>query len=159
MVLSFGKFIADGSTNVIPHEVKLSGTLRTLDETWRLECKNHIRRIVNETAVAYGCSCDIELSDGYPSVSNNPEITKAAKTFATEIVGASNVAELEVRMTGEDFGFFTQAYPCTFYRFGVKGQCNAQTGNIHTATFQMDLEAFKTSVPVMSWIAWQMLQN
>ena len=158
MVLSFGKFIANGSTNVIPDEVKLSGTLRTLDEAWRKQCKEHIRRIVTETAVAYGCTCEMELSDGYPSVINNPEVTANAITFATELVGAERVKELEVRMTGEDFGFFSQQYPSTFYRFGIKGKANPNTGNLHTATFQIDLDAFKTSVPVMAWLAWRNLQ-
>ena len=158
MVLSFGKFIANGSTNVIPDEVKLSGTLRTLDEAWRKQCKEHIRRIVTETAVAYGCSCEMELSDGYPSVINNPEVTANAISFATELVGAERIKELEVRMTGEDFGFFSQQYPSTFYRFGIKGKANPNTGNLHTATFQIDLDAFKTSVPVMAWLAWRNLQ-
>lgn len=154
MVLTFGKFIADGSTNVIPHEVKLAGTLRTFDEAWRAKCKEHVHRIATETALAYGCSCELELSDGYPSVSNDPEVTADAIRFATEFMGADRVGELEVRMTGEDFGFFTQKYPASFYRFGIKGESNPNCGGLHTSTFQVDLEAFKTSVSVMSWLAW-----
>lgn len=159
MVLTFGKFIANGSTNVIPDEVNLAGTLRTLDETWRKTCKEHIRRIVNETAAAYACTCDCELSDGYPSVKNDAVITADASAFASEYVGKEHVAELEVRMTGEDFGFYSQLYPSTFYRFGIKGSTNQHTGNLHTSTFQIDLEAFKTSVPVMAWLAYRFLTN
>lgn len=158
MVLSFGKFIADGSTNVIPHEVTLAGTLRTMDETWRAQCKEHVRRIATETALAYGCTCEMELSDGYPTVNNDPEVTAKAIEFATEFVDADKVGELEVRMTGEDFGFFTQKYPCSFYRFGIKGESNPNCGGLHTSTFQIDLEAFKTSVSVMSWLAWKNLE-
>ena len=159
MVLSFGKFIADGSTNIIPDEVKLSGTLRTLDEAWRKECKEHIRRIVTETAIAYGCTCDIELSDGYPSVNNDAEITANAIVYAEEIVGKEYVKELEVRMTGEDFSFFSQQYPSTFYRFGIKGKTNTTTGNLHTSTFQIDLDVFKTSVSVMAWLTSRYLNS
>ena len=56
MVLTFGKLIADGATNIIPSEVKLSGTFRTVDETWRSEGLKHIRRIITETCAASGCS-------------------------------------------------------------------------------------------------------
>lgn len=157
MVLSFGKFIADGSTNIIPDEVKLSGTLRTLDEAWRVQCKEYIYRIATETAIAYGCTCEVELSDGYPSVSNDPQVTAKAIEYARELVGEERVKELEVRMTGEDFGFFSQQYPSTFYRFGIKGKANPTTGNLHTSTFQIDLDAFKTSVPVFAWLAWKSL--
>ncbi len=155
MVLSFGKLIADGSTNVIPEEVKLSGTFRTFDENWRSVCKGHIRRIATETALAYGCVCDVDLPDGYPSVNNDFEVTKVSKQYATEVVGENNIKELEVRMTGEDFSFFSQEYPSTFFRFGIKGNTNKNTGNLHTPNFEIDLDVFKTSVSVMSWMAWQ----
>jgi hippurate hydrolase len=154
MVLSFGKFIADGATNVIPDEVKLSGTLRTMDEKWRNECKAHVKRITTETALAYGCTCEIDAQDGYPTVNNDPKITADAIRFATEMVGKEHIEELEVRMTGEDFGFFTHQYPCSFYRFGIRGATNPNCGGLHTSTFQLDLEAFKTSVGVMAWLAW-----
>ncbi len=157
MVLSFGKFIADGQTNVIPNEVKLSGTLRCFNEAWRAEAKKHIERIAAETALAYGCTCDVVCEDGYPVVKNDKTVTEEAIRYAQEFVGTDRVGELEVRMTGEDFGFFTQQYPCSFYRFGVKG--NRQTGNLHSATFQIDLEAFRTSAGVMAWLAWRNLMQ
>lgn len=159
MVLSFGKFIADGSTNVIPDEVRLSGTLRTFDEQWRSECKEHVKRIATETATAFGCTCDVELSDGYPCVKNDATVSEKARAFAEDFLDKEHVGDLEVRMTGEDFGFFTQLYPCSFYRFGIKGDSNPNCGGLHTSTFQIDLEAFKTSVPVMSWLAYSFLME
>lgn len=159
MVLTFGKLIADGATNVIPHEVQLAGTFRTVDENWRSEAKNHIRRIINETCLAYGCTAEIEIPDGYPCVINHPEITRKAREFAAEWVGESNVVPLEMRMTSEDFGFFTQNYPCTFYRFGVKGELNAATGGLHSATFQIDEKALETGMGGMAWLAWKFLND
>lgn len=159
MVLSFGKFIADGSTNVIPEEVNLSGTMRTMDEKWRAEVKQHIKRIAEETAIAYGCACDVNISDGYPTVDNDAEVTAKAIAYAKEFVGEEHISELEVRMTGEDFGFFTQKYPCTFYRFGVKGASNQNTGNLHNPNFKIDMEGFRTSVSVMSWLAYKNLMD
>jgi len=157
MVLTFGKLIADGATNVIPHEVQLSGTFRTFDEKWRVEAKNHIRRIINKTCAAYGCTAEIDIPDGYPCVINHDKITAQAKSFAEEWVGEENIRTLETRMTSEDFGFFTQKYPCCFYRYGVKGKMNATTGGLHSATFQIDEKALKIGMGGMAWLAWKFM--
>ena len=157
MVLTFGKLIADGATNVIPHEVQLSGTFRTFDEKWRVEAKNHIRRIINKTCAAFGCTADIDIPDGYPCVINNDKMTAQAKSFAEEWVGEENIRTLETRMTSEDFGFFTQKYPCCFYRYGVKGKMNATTGGLHSSTFQIDEKALKTGMGGMAWLAWKFM--
>jgi len=94
---------------------------------------------------------------GYPCVINNEEITTKARSFAEEWVGKENLRTLEIRMTSEDFGFFTQKYPCTFYRFGVKGEINANTGGLHSSTFQIDEKALETGMGGMAWIAWKFL--
>ncbi|MHB9142235.1 MAG: M20 metallopeptidase family protein, partial [Paludibacter sp.] len=157
MVLTFGKFIADGATNVIPGEVLLSGTFRTVDEQWREEAKKHIRRIINETCAAYGCTAEINIPDGYPCVVNDNAVTQKAKEYATEWLGEENIKALEMRMTSEDFAFFTQKYPCTFYRFGVKGTVNANTGGLHSSTFRIDEKALETGTGGMAWLAWKFL--
>jgi len=159
MVLTFGKLIADGATNVIPGVVQLSGTFRTVNEEWREEAKMHICRIINETCTAYGCTAEINIPEGYPCVVNNEEITASARSFATEWVGAENIRALEMRMTSEDFGFFTQKYPCTFYRFGVKGKINDQTGGLHSSTFRIDEKALETGLGGLIWLTWRFLTD
>jgi len=159
MVLTFGKLIADGATNVIPHEVQLSGTFRTFDEKWREEGKNHIRRIITETCAAYGCTAEIDMPDGYPCVVNNEEITSKARNFAEKWIGKEKIQTLEVRMTSEDFGFFTQKYPSTFFRFGVKGTTNENSGGLHSSTFQIDETALKTGAGGMAWLAWKFINS
>lgn len=158
MVLTFGKLIAGGAQNIIPHEVQLSGTFRTFDEEWRHEALAHIRRIITETTAAYGCTADIDIPDGYPCVVNNVEITQKARTFAEEWVGKENTLTLEPRMTSEDFAFFSQKHPATFYRFGVKGEINADAGGLHSATFRIDEEALQTGAGGMAWIAYSFLK-
>ena len=159
MVLTFGKLIANGATNVIPSEVILAGTFRTVDEEWRSRGKVHIRRIINETCAAYGCTAEIDIPDGYPCVVNNDKITADARQFATEWVGKENIRNLEMRMTSEDFGFFTQKYPCTFFRFGVKGESNTHTGGLHSSTFKIDEKALETGMGGLVWLAWSFLNE
>lgn len=158
MVLTFGKLIAGGAQNIIPHEVQLSGTFRTFDEEWRHEALAHIRRIITETTSAYGCTADIDIPDGYPCVVNDLEITQKSRAFAEEWVGKENTLTLEPRMTSEDFAFFSQKYPATFYRFGVKGEINADSGGLHSATFRIDEEALQTGAGGMAWLAYSFLK-
>lgn len=157
MVLTFGKFIANGATNVIPNEVDLSGTFRTLDETWREEAKNHIKRIITQTCGAYGCTAEINIPEGYPCVINDEKITQEATLYAQNFAGNENVKQFELRMTSEDFGFFSQKYPSCFYRFGVKRRDNSNISGLHTPTFEIDEEALKTGTGGLAWIAYNFL--
>jgi len=150
-VLSFGKFIADGATNVIPNIVTIAGTLRCMDEDERHLLKSVIKDIAIHTALAYGCECEIEVYDGYPCVFNDEPVTHMMKTFASEYLGKENVKGLPKRMTAEDFGFFSQLYPSTFYRYGIKGKYNS-TG-LHTPTFLIDEDALKAAVGTMAYLA------
>lgn len=155
VVLSFGKLLAFGDTNVIPDEVTIAGTLRTMNEDERIRIKELIKTTAIHTAEAYGCICEIEVYDGYPCVKNDEIITEKAKSFAIEYLGEEHVKGLVKRMTAEDFGFFSQLYPSTFYRFGIKGK-NACSG-LHTSSFLIDEESLKTSVGVMSYAAFRFL--
>lgn len=157
MVLTFGKLIADGATNVIPNEVFLSGTFRTFDEEWRKTAKGHIRRIIEQTCEAHGCTAEIDMPEGYPHLENNENLTRKIRSYATELVGSENVLEFDRRLTSEDFSFYSQLYPSCFYRFGVKG--NEPTGNSHTPSFRIDEKALFTGVSGLAWIGWRCLDD
>ncbi len=157
-VLSFGRIIADGATNVIPDSVYIAGTLRTQSEEWRAKLKERIRTIAHSMTEAFGATCDVDIKDGYPSVYNNPQITALASQFATELLGAQYVEKMGVRMTAEDFGYYTHKYPSVFYRFGVC-RADGMTGNVHTAQFLPDEEALRTSPAIMAWLALRFLDN
>ena len=90
---------------------------------------------------------------------NNEEITSKARNFAEKWIGKEKIQTLEVRMTSEDFGFFTQKYPSTFFRFGVKGTTNENSGGLHSSTFQIDETALKTGAGGMAWLAWKFLNS
>lgn len=155
MVLTFGKLIADGATNVIPNTVKLAGTFRTFDEVWRKEAEAHIVRIIQDTCSAFGCMVEINIPKGYPCVHNHKELTKKISAFAEEFVGKENVLPFDRRMTSEDFGYFSQLYPSCFYRFGIRGEQN--TGNSHSPTFCVDEKALLTGTGGLAWMAFRSL--
>ncbi len=152
MVLSFGKFIADGATNVIPSEVTLAGSLRCMNEEERNKTLELIPEIIHNTVCAYGCTAEVIIPEGYPCTISHEEITKTISQKAIDFLGKSNVSEFPKRMTSEDFGFFTQLYPSCYYRFGIS-HSNFRSGPLHSGTFLIDEESLKTAVGMFSYIA------
>ena len=156
-VLSFGKVIANGATNIIPEKVEIAGTLRTMNEEWRGKLKVQIRKIATEMAASMGATCEVKINDGYPVVTNEAKVTAKAFGAAQKYLGQDHVHTMDIRMTAEDFGYYTQAYPCTFYRFGVKQDNNVHTGGLHTPGFNLNESSLETSVGLMAYIALDIL--
>ncbi len=148
MVLSFGRFIADGATNVIPSEVILAGSLRCMNEEERQQMLAIIPQIATSTATAYGCSCEVIIPEGYPCTISSHDITEQVKEIAIKLLGEDNVGEFPKRMTADDFGFFTEKYKGCYYRFGVAG-AHIQ-GKLHTSTFLIDDEALRASTAMFA---------
>lgn len=151
-VLAFGKIIGNGATNVIPQEVKLEGTFRTMDEKWRTEAHLKMKSIAEELAKKMGGECDFKIENGYPFLVNDEATTKKAKTAAEEYLGKENVEELPLRMTAEDFAFFSQQIPACFYRLGTGNKSKGITSGVHTATFDIDEQALEIGVGLMAWL-------
>jgi amidohydrolase len=158
-VLSFGRVIADGQTNIIPDEVKLSGIMRTFDEDWRKEIKTRIKKMAESLTESMGGSCEVFIDPGYPFLVNDEEVTKNARTYAEEYLGKENVVELELRTTAEDFAYFAQKVPSCFYRLGIRNEKRGITSNLHTATFNVDESSLKTGMGLMAWMALRELGN
>jgi amidohydrolase len=110
-VLSFGKVIANGATNVIPNEVYLEGTFRTLNEEWRAEAHQHLRQLCEGLAASMGAVCELEIRHGYPYLENEPALTARVRAAAEQYLGPENVVELDQWMAAEDFAYFSQAAP------------------------------------------------
>lgn len=152
-VLSFGKFIADGRTNIIPDEVKLAGTLRTFDEAWRADAHVKIERMATMIAESMGGSCDVFIDKGYPYLENDEALTLEAKSLAIEYLGKDNVVDLEMRMTAEDFAYYSQMVPSCFYRLGVQNESQGIIHNLHTSRFDVDESSIEVGAGLMAWLA------
>ncbi len=157
-VLAFGRMHANGATNVIPDEVKIDGTFRTMDEPWRKEAHEIIRQTASTKAKSMGGDCEVNIMTGYPALINDEPTTVNAKKYAEEFLGKENVIELELRMTGEDFSFFAQKVPACFYRLGTGNVSKGITSGVHTPTFNIDESALKTGMGLMAFIAMRQLQ-
>jgi amidohydrolase len=159
-VLTFGKINSTGgATNVIPNEVKLMGTFRTMDEKWRAEAKLKMKKIAEGIAESMGGQCDFNIVDGYPFLVNDEPLTLNTKQWAIEFLGAENVVDLPIRMTAEDFSYYSQKMPACFYRLGTGNIEKGITSPVHTNTFDIDESALELSIGLMSWLAIQELGN
>jgi amidohydrolase len=158
-VLSFGKVLAEGATNVIPNEVYLEGTFRTLDEAWREEAHKRMKKMAEGIAESMGGSCEFDIHKGYPFLYNDPVLTERTRGHAAEFMGEENIVDLEIWMAAEDFAYFSQELPSCFYRLGTRNEVRGITSSVHTPNFDIDEEALKISTGLMSWLAIKELEQ
>ncbi|UTA69252.1 MULTISPECIES: M20 family metallopeptidase [Emticicia] len=152
-VLSFGRFIADGVTNVIPNEVTIQGTFRCMDEEWREDGLRRMKKMAEGITEAMGGICDFEIVRGYPFLKNHPELTRRMKTAATAYMGKENVIDLDLWMAGEDFAFYSQVVDSCFYRLGTRNEAKGIISGVHTPTFDIDETALEIGPGLMAWLA------
>lgn len=156
-VLSFGRVVAEGATNVIPDEVKLEGTFRTMNEEWRAAAHQKMKKIAESLAEGMGGQCDFEVRRGYPFLKNQPELTRRARQYAEDFLGSENVIDLDLWMAAEDFAYYTQEVDACFYRLGTGNEARGINSSVHTPTFDVDEAALEVGIGLMSWIAVQEL--
>ncbi len=153
-VLTFGKINSKGgATNIIPDEVEVLGTLRTMDEAWRRDAIARMQNMVRLLAESMGARAELVVSDGNPYLLNHVELTQRMRRYAEEYMGAENVVELPIRMGGEDFANYSHQIPACFYRLGIRNEARNITSSIHTNTFDVDEDCLKYGAGLMAWIA------
>jgi amidohydrolase len=156
-VLSFGHIIGEGAYNVLPNDVRLRGTFRTMDETWRAQAHALIREIASGTASAMGAICDVEIDRGYPMLFNHLEPTALARSTAEAYLGPQQVVDLDLWMAAEDFAFYAQEIPASFYRLGTRNEAKGWVSSVHTSTFDVDESALPLGAGLMAAIALEQL--
>lgn len=152
-VLAFGKIVGNGATNVIPDEVYIEGTFRTLNEDWRAKAKIKMKALAESIAKEMGGACDYVIENGYPFLVNDDATTTRARAAAEAYLGKENVEELALRMTAEDFAFYSQKIPACFYRLGTANKARGIVSGVHTATFDIDEKALEIGAGLMAWLA------
>jgi amidohydrolase len=158
-VLSFGKVEAAGAVNVIPSEVRLEGTFRTMNETWRKTAHEKITKLVRSTAEGMGGSCDVDIIYGYPVLENHSTYTLKAAEYSRLLLGNEKVVEVELRMTSEDFAYYSQHFPSVFYRFGISDSDGWSTSALHSSTFLADENALLTAMGNLAWLGFSFLNE
>lgn len=151
-VLAFGKIIGNGATNVIPEEVKIEGTFRTMNEEWRKQAHAKMKALASAIAIEMSGECELIVMPGYPFLVNDKTTTERAISAAENYLGKENVEELQMRMTAEDFAFYSQQIPSCFYRLGTGNKSKNIVSGIHTSTFDIDEKALEIGAGLMAWL-------
>lgn len=145
-VLSFGRIEGLGATNVIPDEVKIEGTFRTMNEHWRALAHEKIKALSEDLVKSMGGTIDVKIDVGYPYLENDPHLTVQAREKATQLLGEENCVDLPLRMTGEDFAYFSQKIPATFIRIGVRNEKKGIVHAVHNTRFNIDEASIEVGI-------------
>jgi amidohydrolase len=157
-VLGIGRIRGDGATNVIPETVQIAGTFRTFDETWRARAKEMIKEISADLAKEFSISVDVNIVHGYPVLFNNERLAERAIGLSSELLGRDRIELFEMRMSSEDFAFFTEAFPSLYFRVGIKRQDESMK-MLHTPLFDIDEDGLETGVANMTWLALNLING
>lgn len=157
-VITIGSVHGGFAPNIIPEEVKLVGTLRAMTKEWREYAHKRVIEIVEGICKSAGAHCDILIDKGYPVLNNNEAKTIFAENAARELFGSDHVFKAERLMGAEDFAYYLEKVPGTFYRLGIRNVKQGITADIHNDHFTIDEEALRTGMAMQAYLAVRALQ-
>jgi amidohydrolase len=149
-VLNFGNIEGKGATNIVPDTVEIAGTLRCFDETQRKELHEKIRLSAAIIATQHSAACQVTIVEGHPVLINDVSLTDATRELIGHAIGSENCVDVPKRMGSEDFAYYSHMVPSCLLRLGVGNASKGIVSPIHTPTFDVDEEVFKTSVTAMA---------
>ena len=124
-----------------------------MNEIWRKEAHSKMQNIAESIALEMGGICEFKIVSGYPFLVNDETTTNNARAAAEDYLGKENVEELPMRMTAEDFSFYSQQIPSCFYRLGTGNKSKGIVSGVHTSTFDIDENALEIGAGLIAWLA------
>ena len=152
-VFSIGFIEGNGSTNVVPNKVKMMGTLRAMDGNWRENAHDKMLNVAEELSKKYHVEIDFDILKGYPLLENDIPLTDKAIKLAKRYLGEENVILLPIRMTAEDFSYYTKEVPACFYRLGTANKEKGIIHGLHTSSFDIDEDSLEIGMGLMAFLA------
>jgi amidohydrolase len=150
VVVSFGQIHGGQNANVIPEQVVLEGTVRTLDARVREKTISHIRTLADGIERVTGTKLDVSFETGIPSVYNDKGLTDIVIAVARELLGADKVVSMpRPSMGSEDFAAYLEHVPGTMFRLGAAGE-NGPALGLHTPTFDVDERCLAVGAKILA---------
>ncbi len=150
LVITIGSIHGGNRFNIIADEVKLEGTMRTLNEDVRKQAIEMMKQTLQGVTSAYGASYEIEFGTSNPVTYNDPTLVAATLPTLRRVLGEANVFEPKPQMGAEDFSLYQKVIPGFFYFLGVGNKAKGITAMIHTPEFDVDEESLVIGVKVMT---------
>lgn len=160
LVLSVGTIHGGLRDNIIADQVRMEGTLRTLDPGVRARAKELMKQILDGVTTAQGARYDLvfRTNTAYPVTVNDAALVAATKPTLVRVLGKNSVEGATV-MGAEDFSFFQEKLPGAYLWLGVSNASKGITGGIHTPDFDLDEEALVVGVKTMSTVLMDYLER
>jgi len=153
-VCTVGSIHGGSAHNVIPSEVELIGTVRTLRDETRAMMRDRLHELVRGVAAAMGCRADITWNAGYPVTHNTPELAERVLAIGAAALGADRAVRIESPfMGGEDFSYYGHHVPACFFTLGLKPAGATAVPLLHQAEFDFNDDAIATGVEMFCRLA------
>ena len=130
-----------------------------MTKEWREYAHKRVKEITEGICAAAGATCEVLIDKGYPVLRNAPEKTIFAEECARELFGNDRVFKAERLMGAEDFSYYLEKVPGTFYRLGIRNQKKGITADIHNDHFTIDENALKTGAAMQAYLAIKALEK
>lgn len=157
-VVSIGSIHSGTATNIIPDEVQITGTARSLTNEVRALLKKRIGEISNGICSAYGAKCEYEFSELFPPLINDSALSERFYKTACRTIGEENcIFGGNATMAGEDFSYFSQVRPSLLFKLGCRNEKLGIVSPIHQNTFDIDESSLKIGAILFSEFALEFL--
>jgi amidohydrolase len=157
-VVTLGRVSGGTASNIIPDEVELWGTVRSLTPELREELKRRVEEVTRGITQSFGVNCQFNFEYGYPVLTNDPVMSKLVASACSKGIGEGNVEFLRPSMGAEDFAYYLQKIPGSFFRLGCRNEAKGIIHPYHSSLFDIDEEVLPFGVEMFVRIIDQYLQ-
>jgi amidohydrolase len=157
-VVTVGSIHGGSASNVIPPEVQLKGTIRSLSEDVRRQLWEELRRCLESTR-ALGGDFRLDIQGGFPVLSNDATVASLIRQVASEMLGEEHVRPQRVEMGAEDFAILAEQAPGAMFNLGVKRPGVEKPANLHNPEFDIDEAALPIGAAILAGTAHRYLES
>ena len=158
-VLSITTFEAGVAVNIIPHTVKIQGTIRTHTPKVRAKIAERVRAVARGVAEAFDVAIDLDITPGYPALVNHESAAALIENAGAQVLGEEKVREMPLSMGAEDFSYMAEKRPGALFRVGISNQEKGFVHGLHSDRFDLDEDALPVGVSVFAQAVVEFLGN
>ncbi|MFP3915979.1 MAG: M20 family metallopeptidase, partial [Actinomycetota bacterium] len=158
--LNVGTVAGGKARNLVPEEIRLSGSVRTAHEAWRDHLPERFERVVAGVTAAHGCTYELDyVSRQHPATVNDPAVTETFLRAADTVPGAEVLRMAEPRLAAESFRFYAERIPAAFWLLGVGNPERGITAASHHDLFDIDEDALAVGTAVTATAVLTLLEE
>tara|TARA_R110002072_G_scaffold89232_6_gene200040 strand:+ start:34312 stop:35616 length:1305 start_codon:yes stop_codon:yes gene_type:complete len=154
-VVTIGSINGGNRGNIIPEQVEMTGTIRTLDQKMRTDVHARVKRTAELVAKSFGATAEVDIPLGLPVTFNHPELTAQMAPVLDRVSAGEKAIVIKPVMGAEDFSYFSNQIPGLFIGLGVAadGKAPGESASNHSPYFYVNDKALPVGVEVLSSLA------